>query len=43
VPILPLENRFPRANLDQPPPPVGSIVLGGAEDRLGKKRARRRR
>ena len=32
--ILPLENRFPRTNLDQPPPPVGFIVLGGAEDRL---------
>ena len=32
--ILPLENRFPRANLDQPPPPTGFIVLGGAEDRL---------
>jgi uncharacterized SAM-binding protein YcdF (DUF218 family) len=32
--ILPLENRFPRANLDQPPPPTGVIVLGGAEDRL---------
>ncbi|MFZ1069384.1 MAG: YdcF family protein, partial [Methyloceanibacter sp.] len=32
--ILPLENRFPRANLDQAPAPVGFIVLGGAEDRL---------
>jgi uncharacterized SAM-binding protein YcdF (DUF218 family) len=32
--ILPLENRFPRANLDQPPAPTGFIVLGGAEDRL---------
>lgn len=32
--ILPLENRFPRADLDQPPPPTGFIVLGGAEDRL---------
>ena len=32
--ILPLEDRFPRTNLDQPPPPVGFIVLGGAEDRL---------
>jgi uncharacterized SAM-binding protein YcdF (DUF218 family) len=32
--ILPLENRFPRANLDQPPPPTGFIVLGGALDRL---------
>ena len=32
--ILPLENRFPRADLDQPPPPAGFIVLGGAEDRL---------
>jgi len=32
--ILPLENLFPRANLDQQPPPTGFIVLGGAEDRL---------
>jgi uncharacterized SAM-binding protein YcdF (DUF218 family) len=32
--ILPLENRFPRANLDDPPPPTGFIILGGAEDRL---------
>jgi uncharacterized SAM-binding protein YcdF (DUF218 family) len=32
--ILPLEDRFPRANLDAPPPPTGFIVLGGAEDRL---------
>jgi uncharacterized SAM-binding protein YcdF (DUF218 family) len=32
--ILPLENRFPRADLDSPPPPTGFIVLGGAEDRL---------
>jgi uncharacterized SAM-binding protein YcdF (DUF218 family) len=32
--ILPLENRFPRADLDRPPPPAGFIVLGGAEDRL---------
>ena len=32
--ILPLEDRFPRANLDVPPPPTGFIVLGGAEDRL---------
>lgn len=32
--ILPLENRFPRADLDTPPPPTGFIVLGGAEDRL---------
>jgi uncharacterized SAM-binding protein YcdF (DUF218 family) len=32
--ILPLENRFPRANLDDPPPPTGFILLGGAEDRL---------
>jgi uncharacterized SAM-binding protein YcdF (DUF218 family) len=32
--ILPLEDRFPRADLDRPPPPVGFIVLGGAEDRL---------
>ena len=32
--ILPLEDRFRRTNLDQPPPPAGFIVLGGAEDRL---------
>ena len=32
--ILPLEDRFPRADLDAPPPPTGFIVLGGAEDRL---------
>jgi uncharacterized SAM-binding protein YcdF (DUF218 family) len=32
--ILPLEDRFPRADLSQPPPPTGIIILGGAEDRL---------
>lgn len=32
--ILPLEDRFPRADLDQPPPPTGIVILGGAEDRL---------
>ena len=32
--ILPLEDRFPRADLDQPPAPAGFIILGGAEDRL---------
>jgi uncharacterized SAM-binding protein YcdF (DUF218 family) len=32
--ILPLEDRFPRTDLDQPPPPAGFIVLGGVEDRL---------
>src|SRR5262245_46315530 len=32
--ILPLEDRFPRADLDAPPSPTGFIVLGGAEDRL---------
>ena len=32
--ILPLEDRFPRADLDQPPVPAGFIILGGAEDRL---------
>jgi uncharacterized SAM-binding protein YcdF (DUF218 family) len=32
--ILPLENRFPRVNLDDPPAPAGFIILGGAEDRL---------
>jgi len=32
--ILPLEDRFPRADLDTPPPPTGFIILGGSEDRL---------
>ncbi|MGH6865191.1 MAG: YdcF family protein [Methyloceanibacter sp.] len=32
--ILPLEDRFPRADLDQLAPPTGFIILGGAEDRL---------
>jgi uncharacterized SAM-binding protein YcdF (DUF218 family) len=32
--ILPLEDRFLRANLDADPAPTGFIVLGGAEDRL---------
>lgn len=32
--ILPLEDRFPRADLDQPPEPAGIIILGGAENRL---------
>jgi len=32
--ILPLEDRFPRADLDTPPLPTGFIILGGAEDRL---------
>lgn len=32
--ILPLEDRFPRANLDEPPSPSGIIILGGAENRL---------
>ena len=32
--ILPLENRFPRADLNTPPRPTGFILLGGAEDRL---------
>jgi uncharacterized SAM-binding protein YcdF (DUF218 family) len=32
--ILPLEDRFPRADLDKPPAPTGLILLGGAEDRL---------
>ena len=32
--ILPLEDRFPRADLDSPPPPAGLIILGGAENRL---------
>ena len=29
--ILPLEDRFPRANLEAPPAPAGVILLGGAE------------
>ncbi len=32
--ILPLENRFPRTDLNAPPAPTGFILLGGAEDRL---------
>jgi uncharacterized SAM-binding protein YcdF (DUF218 family) len=32
--ILPLEDRFPRTDLDKPPAPTGFILLGGAEDRL---------
>jgi uncharacterized SAM-binding protein YcdF (DUF218 family) len=32
--IVPLEDRFPRADLDVSPPPTGIIILGGAEDRL---------
>jgi uncharacterized SAM-binding protein YcdF (DUF218 family) len=32
--ILPLEERFPRADLRTGPPPTGFILLGGAEDRL---------
>jgi uncharacterized SAM-binding protein YcdF (DUF218 family) len=32
--ILPLEDRFPRPDLDTEPPPTGFIVLGGAEDQL---------
>ena len=32
--ILPLEDRFPRADLGAEPAPSGFIVLGGAEDRL---------
>ena len=32
--ILPLEDRFPRADLDAPAPPTGFVILGGAEDRL---------
>jgi uncharacterized SAM-binding protein YcdF (DUF218 family) len=32
--ILPLEDRFPRTNLESPPPPTGFIVLGGAETPL---------
>jgi len=32
--IIPLEDRFPRANLDASPAPTGFVILGGAEDRL---------
>jgi uncharacterized SAM-binding protein YcdF (DUF218 family) len=32
--ILPLEDRFPRTDLDNPPAPTGFIILGGVEDRL---------
>ncbi len=32
--ILPLEDRFPRDDLDRLPPPTGLVILGGAEDRL---------
>jgi len=32
--ILPLEDRFPRADLSSPPAPTGIIILGGAENRL---------
>jgi uncharacterized SAM-binding protein YcdF (DUF218 family) len=32
--ILPLENRFPRADLEVPPPPTGFVILGGSEDVL---------
>ena len=32
--ILPLEDRFARADLDAPPAPTGFILLGGVEDRL---------
>jgi uncharacterized SAM-binding protein YcdF (DUF218 family) len=32
--ILPLENRFPRTDLNEPPAPAGLIILGGAESRL---------
>lgn len=32
--VLPLEDRFPRTDLDATPAPTGFIVLGGSEDRL---------
>ena len=32
--ILPLEDRFPRADLDRPSAPAGVVILGGAENRL---------
>ncbi len=32
--IVPLEDRFPRADLVSPPAPAGMIILGGAETRL---------
>ncbi|XSG82328.1 MAG: YdcF family protein [Methyloligella sp. ZOD6] len=31
--VLPLEDRFPRTDLEEGPPPTGFIVLGGAEQR----------
>jgi uncharacterized SAM-binding protein YcdF (DUF218 family) len=30
--VVPLENRFPRADLSRGPPPTGVVILGGAED-----------
>ena len=30
--VIPLENRFPRADLERGAPPTGIIILGGAED-----------
>lgn len=32
--ILPLEDRFPRADLERSPSPAGIVILGGAENRL---------
>ncbi len=32
--IIPLEDRFPRTDIDRPPQPAGFVILGGAEDRL---------
>lgn len=32
--VLPLEDRFPRTNIEKPPAPTGFIVLGGAESSL---------
>ncbi|MGD8422636.1 MAG: YdcF family protein, partial [Methyloceanibacter sp.] len=32
--ILPLENRFPRVDLNELPAPAGLIILGGGESRL---------
>src|SRR3989337_2122994 len=40
--ILPLEDRFPRADLDDPPPPAGFLILGGAEARFAATRPRPR-
>ncbi|WP_159080054.1 hypothetical protein [Methyloceanibacter sp. wino2] len=40
--ILPLEDRFPRADLDQQPAPAGFIILGGRRTALSAAPAKRR-